>query len=64
MNKDFLKLLFKQLFEAELAVKELSEIKDFDSELSSQFHMQQWKRAKAAEAQCVDNIDSYLNLHK
>lgn len=64
MNKDFLKLLFKQLFEAEAEVKELSEIKDFDSELSARYTESQLQAAKAAEAQCVDNIDNYLNLHK
>lgn len=64
MNKQFLKLLYQQWFEAERLVMDLSDIKDFDSEQSSRHHTKELQLAKAAEAQCVANIDNYLNLHK
>lgn len=63
MNKEFLKILFKQLFEAEAYVIELSVPAIRTNDPNEQLYNDRLKRAKAAEAQCVANIDNYLIYH-
>jgi hypothetical protein len=63
MNKQYLTLLFRQLFIEEERVVNLKQIKDFPSEESANIHRSELKRAELCEKQCHYNIEEYIRLH-